>query len=80
MFCFLATKKLHPLSRRAVTGIFLQVSWLMGHYPLPSRHLPVAAIKDTTPIYSGDTAPAFNWIPFSERWVFNFQVNIKKLN
>ena len=70
----MATKKLHPLSRRAVTYICLQVSWLMGPYPLPSRHfcqwLP---LKDTTPIYSGGTAPVFNWIPFTSRWIFSCQ-------
>jgi hypothetical protein len=61
---FLATKKLHSLTRRAVTFIYRQVSWLLGLYPLPSQPLrPVASIKGYTPNYSGGTVPDFNWIP-----------------
>jgi hypothetical protein len=34
-------------------------------------------LKDTTPNYSGGTAPAFNRIPFTNRSIFNFQKSPK---
>jgi hypothetical protein len=78
---FFGNKKITPFKPKScnwyLSAGFLARRTLSFAFP---AFLPVAAIKDTTPTYSGGTAPAFNWIPFSERWVFDFQVNVKKLN
>jgi len=78
----LATKKLHPLNRRAVilhiySAGFLAFGTLL--FAFPANTCQWLNKKSTTPDYSGGTVPDFDWIPFTDIRLFTFQKNFLRI-